>query len=214
MRKAAIFDMDGLLFDTERLFQQAWRDEAAAMNLSLPDVFTSRICGTSGEKQAEIVREFFPGGNPEEIMTKVQHRVYEQKEIPVKKGTFEILKGMNEQGIIMAVASSSPLQMIERNLEKTHTARYFHCVVSGLQVQKGKPEPDIFLLAAEKTGVSPSDCYVFEDSLNGIIAGFRAGCASIMIPDLVPPTEEIKNIAAGIFPDLSEAWEAIRKGEL
>ena len=214
MRKAAIFDMDGLLFDTERLFQKAWRDEAAAMNLTLPEVFTSRVCGTSGEKQAEVVREFFPGGDPEKIMAKVQNRVYEQKEIPVKKGTFEILKGMKEQGMLMAVASSSPLQMIERNLEKTSTAEYFHCIVSGLQVQNGKPEPDIFLLAAEKTGVSPSDCYVFEDSLNGIIAGFRAGCASIMIPDIVLPTEEIKKIAAGIFPDLSEAWKAILKGKL
>ncbi len=206
--------MDGLLFDTERLFQEAWRDEAAAMNLTLPDIFTSRVCGTSGEKQAEIVREFFPGGDPEKIMANVQNRVYEQKEIPVKKGTFEILKGMKEQGICMAVASSSPLQMIERNLRKTGTSEYFDCIVSGLQVSNGKPEPDIFLLAAEKTGFSPSECYVFEDSLNGIIAGFRAGCASIMIPDIVPPTEEIKKIAAGIFPDLSEAWEAIRKGDL
>ena len=206
--------MDGLLFDTERLFQKAWRDEAAAMNITLPDVFTGRVCGTSGEKQAEVVREFFPGGNPEEIMTNVQHRVYEEKEIPVKKGTFEILKGMKEQGILMAVASSSPLPMIERNLEKTNTAEYFHCIVSGLQIQNGKPAPDIFLLAAEKTGVSPSDCYVFEDSPNGIIAGFNAGCASIMIPDIVLPTEEIKKIAAGIYPDLSEAWEAILNGEL
>ena len=214
MKKAAIFDMDGLLFDTERLFQKAWREEAGSIGITLPDVFTTQICGTSGEKQAQIVRDYFPGKDPLEIMKKVQSRVYEQKEIPLKKGTKEILEGMKKQGMLMAVASSSPLPMIRQNLEKTGTGSYFHTIVSGQQVEKGKPEPDIFLLAARETGVDPADCYVFEDSINGILAGQAAGCACIMIPDMVEPNDQARAAAAGIYPDLLTAWAAILAKEV
>ncbi|MBR2256007.1 MAG: HAD family phosphatase [Blautia sp.] len=214
MKTAAIYDMDGLLFDTERIFQEAWHREAQKLGVSLPDSFANIICGTSGERQVEIVRQYYPGVDPNEIMKRVQNASFEAETIFVKKGVFEILSGMKERGMVLAVASSSPLFLIEKNLEKTNTAHFFDTVVSGTQVSRGKPEPDIFLLAAEKAGVPPTDCYVFEDSINGIIAGTRAGCASIMIPDLIEPTEEVKQIAAGIFEDLSSAWHAIVNGEV
>ena len=214
MKKGAIFDMDGLLFDTERLFQEVWRQIARDMGVTLPPDFTTRICGTSGKKHDDLVRSFYPGCDPKELVSQVRNAVFSRQEIPVMKGVVEILSGMKEHGFRMAVASSSPLPMIKRNLSLTGLDGYFPWIVSGAQVTNGKPAPDIFLLAASTAGVDPSDCYVFEDSINGVIAGNQAGCASIMIPDLIEPNEEAKKAAAGIYPDLSAAWRAILSGEV
>ena len=216
MKKAAIFDMDGLLFDTERLFQKAWHQKACEMGITLPPSFVFVISGTSGSRQAEIVSDYYPGGDTKAIIREVyeNEQRWAAENLPVMKGAYEILEGMREEGLILAVASSSSIPMIEGNLEKAGMRKYFHHIVSGSQVSRGKPAPDIFLLAAERSGVDPSDCYVFEDSINGILAGAAAGCASIMIPDLIPADEKAKAAAAGIYPDLLTAWRAIQNGEV
>ena len=104
--------------------------------------------------------------------------------------------------------------MVEHNLELAGIAQYFDVVVSGQEVVYGKPEPDIFLLAAERLGLSPMDCYVFEDGINGVKAGLAAGCTTIMIPDLTPPTEELKHACAGIYSSLLEAKDAMLQHEI
>ena len=216
MKKAAIFDMDGLLFDTERLFQKAWHQKAGELGFTLPPSFVFDISGTSGSRQEQIISDYMPGCDVGEVIRYVYEaeQRWAAEDLPVMKGAFELLEGLTESGLILSVASSSSIPMIERNLEKAGMTRYFHHIVSGTQVSHGKPFPDIFLLAAEKSGVNPSDCYVFEDSINGILAGAAAGCASIMIPDLIPADEKAKAAAAGIYPDLLAAWQAIQKGEV
>ncbi len=102
------------------------------------------------------------------------------------------------------------MDMIRKNLEKNGVAEYFNMFISGQEVRNGKPAPDIFLLAAERLGVPPEECYVFEDSRNGIEAGWRAGCRSVMVPDLVQPTDETRRMSFCICRDLDEAWERIR----
>ena len=216
MKKAAIFDMDGLLFDTERLFQKAWNQKACELGFTLPPSFVFAISGTSGSRQEQVVSEYMPGCDVGEVIRYVYEaeQRWAAESLPVMKGAYEILEGLKENGYIISVASSSTIPMIEGNLKKAGMTKYFHHIVSGTQVAHGKPFPDIFLLAAEKSGVSPSDCYVFEDSINGILAGAAAGCASIMIPDLIPPDEKAKAAAAGIYPDLLSAWKAIQNGEV
>ena len=86
---------------------------------------------------------------------------------------------------------------------------YFDAVVSGEDVTHGKPAPDIFLLAANRLGCNPADCYVFEDGINGVRAGLAAGCTTIMVPDTVLPTDEVRAACAGVFASLDEAREAI-----
>lgn len=100
--------------------------------------------------------------------------------------------------------------MIRRNLGGNGVEEFFDEFTSGREVANGKPAPDIFLLAAERLGVPPEECWVFEDSLSGTEAGARAGCRVIMIPDLVPPDDGARKRCWGIFPDLAQAWEAIR----
>ena len=114
----------------------------------------------------------------------------------------------------MAVASSAPVEVIEKNLSRANLRGYFKALVGGDRVKNGKPAPDIFLLAAKELNLAPSDCYIFEDSLNGIRSGATAGGKAIMIPDTVQPTDEIKKLCAAIFPNLNEARQAIMEGRL
>ena len=109
----------------------------------------------------------------------------------MKPGAGELLEYLSAQGVNIAVASSSGRARILSNLRATGLERFFDAVVSGQQVERGKPEPDIFLLAAKEIGCPPEDCYVFEDSLNGVRAGMAAGCTTVMVPDLVPPLEDL-----------------------
>ena len=114
----------------------------------------------------------------------------------------------------MAVASSAPVEVIEKNLLRTNLRGYFDVLVGGDKVSNGKPAPDIFLLAAKELNLEPSDCYIFEDSFNGIRAANSAGGFAIMIPDTIQPTEEIKNLCSAIYPSLIEARRAIKEGRL
>ena len=210
--RGAIFDMDGLLIDSERIWQGVWHEMAAERNMTLADTFPGDICGTGGAKTREVLRRYFPAYDPEEVLRECSDRVHAlvERGVPLKPGVHTILNGLREAGYHIAVASSSPMDMILHNLRLDGVDGCFDVLTSGREVANSKPAPDIFLLAAEKLGVPPEECYVFEDSLSGVEAGYRAGCRAVMIPDLVQPTEAARRMCWGIFRDLAEAWEAIR----
>lgn len=111
----------------------------------------------------------------------------------------------------MAVASSSAVRQIESNLETAGIQGYFSAVVSGMEVSRGKPEPDIFLCAAERIGCAPDACFVFEDSENGIKAGYAAGCTTVMVPDLMAASSAILPYCGKICRDLLQAEQEISK---
>lgn len=210
--RGAIFDMDGLLIDSEKLWQGMWHTMAEEHGITLPASFAGDICGTGGAQTREVLRQYFYCDDPEPLICECTERVYrlEAEGVPLKPGAKNILAGMHAAGYRIAVASSSPMDMIRKNLEKNGVAEYFNMFISGQEVRNGKPAPDIFLLAAERLGVPPEECYVFEDSRNGIEAGWRAGCRSVMVPDLVQPTDETRRMSFCICRDLDEAWERIR----
>ena len=216
MRKGAIFDMDGLLFDTERLFRDSWIEMAKRFGQVPRPEFPAAVAGTSGEGMREVIHQYYPAVDARAFQEGCIARTAEivRKGPPEKPGMREILAFFRERGVKMAVASSSSREMILGNLRQAEIESYFDAVVSGDEVSHGKPEPDIFLLAAQKLGCSPEDCYVFEDGLNGVRAGIAAGCAAVMIPDLFPPTEDIRKNCAGIYPSLFEARDAIADGIL
>lgn len=211
MKKGAIFDMDGLLFDTERLFRDGWNEMARKFG-QVPDPnFSVAVAGTSGAGQRKVIHRFYPEVDAfafQEGCIAYVARILEEGP-PKKPGMEEILSFFRNQSIRMAVASSSRRTMIWDNLRRAGIEAYFDAVISGDEVSRGKPEPDIFLLAAQRLGCVPEDCYVFEDGINGVRAGIAAGCATVMIPDLFPPTEELRKGCAGIYPNLLEAIHAI-----
>lgn len=204
MIRGAIFDMDGLLFDTEMMYQQTWRELAEEMGVVLGEHFVNDISGTSGSHMCRVLEKHYGVSDGMTVRDECMRRMREKqkKPVPMKKGVHEILEYFRTHGIKLAVASSTEKEQIENNLTLAGIRDYFDEVVSGNEVAHGKPAPDVFLLAARKIGCQPEECYVFEDSFNGVRAGVAAGCRTIMIPDLLEATEEMYEICWGVYPDL------------
>ena len=216
MLKGAIFDMDGLMFDTEMIWQKCWSEIADEMNIELDPQFRKEICGTSGRLMDSVIEKYYHVENGNPIAKDAKQRVqnYLAVDVPEKPGVHEILSFLKENGVKIAVASSSTRGQIRRNLQKTNTEKYIDEVCSGTEVEHGKPAPDLFLLAADLIGIPADECYVFEDAYNGVRAGAASGAATIMIPDTQEATDEMRAITAGVYPSLTAAMEAIKNGEI
>ena len=217
MKRGAIFDMDGTLFDTEKLYRQAWLDIAGEFGVEKNYELPTAISGTNlGEESLRIIKKFYPNIDAEAYLARVlvEVRAAAEKNLELMAGVEEILKFFKAANVKMAVASSAPVAAIEKNLTRSNLRGYFEVLVGGDKVKRGKPAPDIFLLAAEELNLEPNDCYIFEDSFNGIRSAAASGGAAIMIPDTVQPTDDIRRICAAVFPNLNEARLAIERGEL
>ena len=196
MIKAIIFDKDGTLHDTEKVYEQAWK--AAGLELNVPDMETTiRDCtGTTIPWIAEYWAGKYPTIPFEEYLPRRQFHYFRLLEqgIPVKKGAYEVLDYLKAHGYRIGMATSTPWDTVKEHLERTDMLSYFDTVVTGDMIQNGKPAPDIYLLAAERLGVDPADCIGVEDSLNGVRAVAAAGMRPVMIPDLISPTPEVEAI--------------------
>ena len=205
--------MDGLLFDTERLYGEGWDSAADTFGVERSADFKTAVAGTNGAMMLHVIHHYYPGINARGFMDYCLGYVEQRTKNgpPEKPGVREILQFFREHGVKTAVASSSALDLIRRHLRFSGLEPFFDAVVSGHEVEHGKPAPDIFLLAAERIGCAPRDCYVFEDGINGMRAAFAAECAGVMIPDQFQPTPEVFECAAGIYASLSDAEAAIQK---
>ena len=212
MLKGAIFDMDGLMFDTEQIWQKNWNKTAEEMGITLPEEFKFNICGTSGRLMNSVIEKYYGVADGAPIAAKVKQMVHDDLVdfTPEKPGIHEILEFFRQKGVRMAVASSSTEEVIRRNLQNTNTSHYIEAIVSGAGMKNGKPAPDIFLKAADMLGIDPKECYVFEDAFNVVTAGYNAGCRTIMVPDMSQPTDEIRTMATGgVYESLLAAKEAL-----
>lgn len=216
MKHGAIFDMDGTLLDTERLYHDSWVMLAKKFGQTPNPQFPQAVCGSSGTQMLSIIRKYYPSVNAELFMNSCLDYVAKQVETdaPKKAGAVEILDYLRQNNIKLAVASSNSNAQIRKNLQSAGLLEYFDVLVGGDEVSKSKPAPDIFLLAAERLGITPESCYVFEDGLNGIHAGIAAGCTTVMVVDLTPPTEEIRSVCSGIYHSLPEVKQAFEQGKL
>lgn len=209
--KGAIFDMDGLLFDTEAVYQQTWQEIARERNIKLDSSFLSAICGTNGEYMCHVIEKYYHVSDGTAIINECMGRIREKLSVhvPIKRGVHEILDFFQEKGICMAVASSSSIQQIKSNLKITGIYGYFSAIVSGEEIKHGKPAPDIFLCASERIDCKPDECFVFEDSENGIKAGYAAGCITIMVPDLAKASSGILPYCTKVCQNLFQAKKEI-----
>ena len=159
-----------------------------------------------------ILETYYRPYRGEEIQRECKKRVEAvlKNHVPLMPGAVEILETCKALQIKTAVASSSPMEQIKANLSRTGTDVFFDALVSGEEVKKGKPAPDIFLLAAERIHVPPASCLVFEDSPHGIAGAAEGGFVPVMIPCLLPPTEENKKVAY-IYKNLREAGQTLLK---
>lgn len=219
MVKGVIFDMDGLMFDTERLWDTFWEPACEALGVPMPEDrpgFYASGRGLAGQYLIDHVRKYFPGVDPQKMLDKVWQVGNERfaRGVPCKPGLMELLELLEVRGLPRIVASSSPRNMIEQNLQTTGTARYFHDIVCGADVQHSKPAPDIFLEAARRLKLDIHDCLVLEDSFNGVRAGHAAGAVTVMVPDLAQPDEEIRRLYDYCCHDLYEVRQMLLQGKL
>lgn len=162
-----------------------------------------------------MIRRYYPAVDPYAFQAGCIARVdgiLDEQGPPVKPGAGELLEYLGARGVRLAVASSSGRKRILSNLCAARLDRFFSAVVSGQQVERGKPEPDIFLLAAREIGCAPEECYVFEDSVNGVRASMAAGCVTVMVPDLVPPPEGL--VVSAVCKSLWDVKALMEDGSL
>lgn len=195
--RGAIFDQDGLLFDTEVLFERAWKQAGTEIGIEVPDALTHGCCGCGVNALPDVIRRFFPDIDIPAYVERALALAFEAQMATtpaLKPGAREILANCRQKGLRTAIATSSRRRLVEHNLRSTGLVGAFDAIVTGKDVEHGKPAPDIFLLAASKLGLEPSTCLVFEDALTGIRAAHAAGCHPVMVPDRVRPTAEILSI--------------------
>ena len=215
--KACIFDMDGLMFDTERVFVLAWDYAGEQMSLGKTGYMVMKTMGSNTEGCNHIWREEF-GADFDVVALWDYTRdfledYYAHNAVTPKKGLYELLAYLKESGYKLAVASSTKAVHVERNLESADVRHYFDAVIGGDMVEKSKPEPDIFLKAAAALSIAPQDCYALEDSRNGLLSAHAAGCKAIHVPDLWQPDDTVKGFILGPFESLLDVRDWLAKGE-
>lgn len=218
MIDGVIFDMDGTMFDTERMWATFWEPALAALGLPYREGLAEAARGTAGATTRNVVRQFYGPDCDAEAIVDSLHRVADEvffsAPVPKKPGLDALLAWLKARHIPMAVASSSREAMIRHNLDVWGLTQDFTAIVSGQHVAHSKPDPEIFLLTAQKLDVEPSRCLVLEDSYNGVRAGAAGGFVTVMVPDLVPADDEMKRLYTMECASLEEVLEKLKAGEI
>lgn len=216
-RKTVVFDMDGVLFDTEVLCMKSWMAVAEANGLPDMDKIFPKCIGCNANDSKRFVLEAY-GEGFDYAGFRVQASEWFWKEIeknglPVKPGVKKLLEWLRGEGWTIGLASSTKRESVLSHLEQAGIGEYFSVVISGDMVEHSKPQPDIYLMACRKLGAEPAQSYAIEDSPNGIRSAHAAGMKPLMVPDMVAPDEEMRELSVGIFKDLTEVLDFFRKTE-
>ncbi|MGN1138328.1 MAG: HAD family hydrolase [Ruminococcus sp.] len=206
MIKGAVFDMDGLMFDTENLTFKIWNEILTEKDYSYSfDIYKKTI----GVRSAEV-KDFYGNlyGNSfdyDKIKAEAMERFWEYTEkygVPIKTGLFEILDYLKSKDIKIALATSTTTKSATEILTRAKVIDYFDRLICGDMVKNSKPDPEIFITAVKELGEKPQDCIALEDSINGIKSAYNAGLKCIMVPDLMEPTNEIRPMLFALCQDL------------
>ncbi|MEP3244073.1 MAG: HAD family phosphatase [Sneathiella sp.] len=205
MRDAVIFDMDGLLLDTERLSLKAYQETCANFDIAYEETFYFSLIGRSLKQAEQILINTIPNFPTDPFMTFWNNRYHEEaleKPVPLKAGVLSFLTLLKDRNIPCAVATSTEFDKATRKLSNAGLLDFFQEMAAGDQVEQSKPHPEIYRLAASRLGISPAQCLALEDSDNGVRAAHAANMLVYQIPDLVPPSEDVKRLGHFIVPTL------------
>lgn len=204
--RAVLFDMDGLLIDSERLAQRSCLQAGHELGYPIDESVTRRLLGCTHEECERIISEALPGVDVLDYFKRSKRMLDESfpKELKAKPGAVTFVSWLSRHGIPYALASSSTRERIVQSLSITGLASLFPVCLTGEDAAHSKPEPDLFLAAAARLGVSPRDCLVLEDSVNGIKAGRAAGSFVCMIPDIIPYSSSLAPWCDAVADSLEE----------
>jgi HAD superfamily hydrolase (TIGR01509 family) len=213
---AVVFDMDGIIFDSERAVLESWYVVADRHDLGdITEAFLA-CTGVNDKETKEIMLSRFGADFPYDEYSKeastIFHEKYDGGKLPMKIGVKEILTFLKDSGKKIALASSTRRPVVEAELRDAGVLDYFDELVTGDVVKRSKPDPEIYLLACEKIGVAPERCYAIEDSYNGVRSASGGGLKAIMVPDLLPANDEMKELTESVQESLLDVIEYL-KGE-
>lgn len=218
MVSGIIFDMDGILIDSERQSNEGWLWAAGQLGVDMPMWLIDSFKGAPAELCCKFFDDYYKGvidyWEAKELRTRHVYKIRETEGIPVKKGVKDIFEYIRNNGLKCAVATSTRRESAEKTLHEIGVWDYLDAVVYGDEVEHGKPEPDIFLRAAKAIGVNPSEAVVVEDSINGIKAGYAADMRVVHIPDTIAIDDDIRKLTYMVCADLNgliDVVESINK---
>lgn len=212
--KAVIFDMDGLMIDSERVGEEIYLKIAPQMGIEMTREIYRSFTGTDLNNVLRVLRQHFPEADNEELIRRVEAAKLEVRRaggVPAKKGLYELFDYLEEKQIRKIVATSSSRELAQTVLEKLDIFSRLDGGVYAGEVKAAKPEPDVFLKALEIAGTAPSEAIILEGSYNGIRAANNAGIDVIMIPDLLPPLAGLSTLA--VLEDMTQVIKFLEKGE-
>ncbi|MBQ8665103.1 MAG: HAD family phosphatase [Mailhella sp.] len=214
---AIVFDMDGVLIDSERLVLKAWRH--VGDELGLPDLsgILHKALGTTHAHTATLFADAF-GRDFDYLGFRDRVRAYFYDVLtvngaPLKAGVTELLFWLKSEGWRIGLASSTREAGVRLNMERTGLISYFDVLIGGDMLKASKPAPDIYLMACARLGAAPHTAYAVEDSYNGIRSAHAAGMHALMVPDMVPADEEMRTLARAVLPDLLAVRDWLVKQE-
>jgi HAD superfamily hydrolase (TIGR01509 family) len=213
--EAAIFDLDGLMLDTEIVSYQGWKQACRDFGFVLDDDAYHKIIGLIVPDMEPIFKDAFGPDFPLEQANQKRLRYmydhFKRFGVAFKPGLLSLLDFLEGAGVRKAVATSSCRESAIKKLTAGGLADRFEVIITGDDVRSGKPAPDIFLAVAERLNVPVERCLVFEDSENGVYAAHSAGMSVIMIPDVKQPTKEVAALTFKIFPSLVDAMPFLQE---
>ena len=205
---AVVFDMDGLMLDTEPLAARAWGEAASELGVDFDMSLARAMIGRNFADCATLLRARYPAPYPVDALLGSWHAAYdaivEREGLAFKPGVHELLDWLEANAIPRAVATSTRRARAKTKLERTSLLPRFHDLVGGDEVARGKPAPDIYVEAARRLGTNVASCIALEDSEPGIRAALAAGMTPIMVPDLHPPPPELVALGVVVLPSLHE----------
>ncbi len=206
--KAVVFDMDGVIFDSEAKVVECWVETADKYGIKDIRTLCQMCLGTNSAETRRLALEFygqdFPYDEYKKEMSDLYHSRYDGGRLPMKPYVNELLEHLRANGYKIALASSTRTEVVHNQLRDADILGFFDKLVCGDMVNRSKPAPDIFLKACEELSVAPENAVAIEDSYNGIRSAHAAGMHPIMVPDLAPPTDEMEQLAEVILPSLNE----------
>ena len=209
--KAIVFDMDGVIFDSETCVIESWMYVADKYNIDGIEEACNECLGLNREatkiKMLERYGSDFPYDEFKQEASKFYHDKYDGGLLPLKPGIEDLLRFLKNNNKKVAVASSTRREVVEDEIRDAGLFKYFDVLVCGDMVTKSKPDPEIFLKACYELGVSPKRSFGIEDSYNGIRSANSAGLRTIMVPDRIPPNGDMRELTEIILPSLVEVRE-------
>ncbi len=209
---ATVFDMDGLLFDTEGIYKMAWQTAAAEFGVTLDEIRYRELIGKRTVECEARMLDWYGADFPLAVFSarwqELRREEIDRNGVPPKPGAFDLLNWVKTTNLRTALATSSSMEEVRDNFGDRDPFAWFETIITSADVLHGKPDPEIYQLACRRLDVPPADAWVLEDSNLGVRAAVQAGCRTIMVPDLLPP-DDFARTHAIVVQDLNAAREPL-----